>query len=125
MYHEPKEITIYAIQHCPTGRIYVGRTGAFETRMKAHFNALRKNMHPNELMQKDYNEYGDDYEIFILETLENKYPQIRDAEFRWMDELGTGDERIGYNYKDPHYRKADWELPEIVPGIPKPNEVGP
>lgn len=123
MEHVYKDITIYAIQHCQTGRIYVGRTRSLETRLKAHFNALKNNSHPNELMQQDYNDYGNNYEIFILEKVEEKYPKYRDAEFKWMDELNTGDTRVGYNHKDPHFKTADWDLPEIVPGVPKPNEV--
>ena len=117
--------TIYAIQHRQTGRIYVGRTASLDQRLKAHFLALRSNSHPNELMQSDYNEFGEDYEIFILEEVENKYPLRRDAEHKWMETLGTGDERIGYNSRDPHFRRSGVSIPEISPGIPTPNLIEP
>lgn len=121
--YRPKDITIYAIQHCPTGRIYVGRTNSLEQRLEAHFRSLRSGSHPNELMQSDYNEYGNDYEVFVLEVVEDSYPIKRDAEFKWMDKLNTGDKRIGYNYKDPHFKHSGIELPEIIPGVPTPNTV--
>lgn len=120
---EPKDITVYAIQHCHTGRIYVGRTKDLTLRLRAHFGALRNNNHPNELMQRDFNDYGDDYEVFILETVPDKYPDIRDAEYKWMDKLNTGDQRVGYNYKDRHFKASSIDLPEVSPGIPIPNEV--
>ena len=120
-----RHTTIYAIQHCPTGRIYVGRTTSLEQRLRAHFLSLKNNSHPNELMQSDYNDFGNDYEVFILEIVEDKYPIKRDAEYKWMDELNTGDQRVGYNYKDPHFKQSAMELPEITPGIPIPNKVEP
>lgn len=113
--------TIYAIQHCQTGRIYVGRTNWLDRRLKAHFNSLKNNTHPNELMQSDYNEFGNDFEVFVLEVVEDKYPTRRDAEHKWMDKLGTGDPKVGYNYKDPYFTHQS-PVPEISPGIPIPNE---
>ena len=118
-----RDITIYAIQHCQTGRIYVGRTSQLDQRLKAHFQSLRNNTHPNELMQSDYNQYGDDYEVFVLEVVENAYPIKRDAEFKWMDKLNTGDQRVGYNYKDHHFKASSIDIPEVSPGVPIPNEV--
>lgn len=119
-----ENVTIYAIQHCQTGRIYVGRTIWLDGRLKAHFSALKNNAHPNELMQSDYNEFGNDFEVFVLEVVENEYPARRDAEHKWMDKLGTGDPRVGYNYKDPYFVHRG-SVPEISPGIPVPNRLEP
>lgn len=117
-----KTKTIYAIQHTPTGRIYVGKTWRLDDRIKQHMNALKNGTHPNELMQSDYNESGTDYKIFVLEVVEDIYPLHRDAEWKWMDKLGTGDPRIGYNYNDPHYRTSG-KTYEVTPGVPEPNAV--
>ena len=118
------DTTIYALQHNPTGRIYVGRTKDLETRIKAHLSALKGGKHPNELMQEDYNEYGDDYSLFVLEQFKGSPdPDVKESERGWMDKLNTGNRRAGYNYKDPHFREGGTTIPEIEPGIPIPNEV--
>ncbi len=119
------EITIYALQHCRTGRIYVGRTKDLTGRIYSHLRALASNSHPNELMQRDYNDYGDDYELFVLAKTEDTYPDMRDAEHYWMEKLNTGDPRIGYNYKDNHFKSSGIEIPEITPGCPTPNKATP
>lgn len=121
--YDSKHTTVYAIQHCPTGRIYVGRTTSLKQRLEAHFRSLKSHSHPNELMQSDYDEYGEDYEVFVLEVVENTYPLKRDAEIKWMEKLNTGDPRVGYNHRDNHFRYPGVELPEITPGVPIPNKV--
>lgn len=119
-----KDTIVYALQHNPTGRIYVGRTTALESRIKAHIYALHGKKHPNELMQRDHDEYGDDYTVYVLEKFEGSpYPDITVSEQGWMDKLNTGDPRVGYNFKDPHFKQSGLALPEIVPGVPTPNEV--
>lgn len=119
-----KKTLIYALQHNPTGRIYVGRTQDLESRIKAHLTALKGGKHHNELMQEDYNKSGDDYSLFVLDEFDGSpYPDVRDSEQGWMDKLNTGDTRIGYNYKDPHFKQGGITMPEIEPGVPIPNEV--
>lgn len=121
--HDERKTTIYAIQHCPTGRIYVGRTKDFDSRVKSHFIALKSGSHPNELMQRDYNDYGNDYDLFVLEVVESIYPDMRESELKWMDKLNTGDPQVGYNYKDNHFRKSTVEIPDVSPGVPTPNKT--
>lgn len=93
---------IYAIQHKDTKRIYIGCTGN-TSRIKKHLGALRAGSHKNELMQKDYNTYGENYSIHILDIVKD-----RDRTFRekyWMHYFNTYDPDVGYNYKDRMARK--------------------
>lgn len=95
---------IYAIKHQETGRIYIGRTKNVNKRLYLHFRDLRKNQHYVELMQSDFNKYGGDYTVFILDFINNREESKK--EFEWMDRYKTYDRNFGYNYQDPHYRKG-------------------
>ena len=111
---------IYAIQHNVTGRIYVGITEDVGKRVQHHFSALKGNKHINLLMQKDYNQYGFDYSVFILECdvpLKDRW-----KEKFYIHALNTDDPDIGYNTHDPSAtRIKGWRY---VDGCPKPNKKG-
>lgn len=105
-------MTIYAIQHNVTGRVYVGRTKNLEQRYFTHMTKLRTHTHTSPIMQKDFDEYGEDYSVFILErTSEN----LKGNEFRWMELLNTNNPEIGYNGQDPHFKMP------LKSGMPKMN----
>ena len=95
--------TVYAIRHNPTGRIYVGSTTNLNARLRSHMAALINGKHPVELMQRDYEHYGNDYSLFILydTLLQKKYiKDCRMIERLFMTLLGTRDPEKGYNYRD-------------------------
>lgn len=112
---------VYAVQHNITGRIYVGSAKNIADRYKIHLSRLRHGKHENSEMQRDYNEHGENYSVFILAIL--KRPEENRLEFEWMDKLKTYDPRIGYNQRDPHFRKYDGFSVPYVGGVPIPNEV--
>lgn len=95
--------TIYAIQHKPTGRIYIGSSKDAKERCKTHIGALRRGKHPNALMQEDYNKHGEDYSFYILGEITSYDQKIR--EYEWMERLRTYDPACGYNGKDNHFAK--------------------
>lgn len=111
---------VYAMQHKKTKRIYVGATFNIQDRIYCHYADLKGKRHKNELMQADVDKYGCDFEVFILD----KYERIADRsiEVEWMDKLNTGDKRVGYNYKDAHFRNRRKDI-VISDGVPTPNEV--
>lgn len=111
---------VYAMQHKVTGRIYVGKTKNLDERLYVHLNSLAKGKHDNELMQEDVNKFGCDFDFFILDTVNNLSESRKELD--WMDELNTGDKRVGYNYKDAHFRYKKPQIP-IKHGIPIPNEI--
>lgn len=57
---------IYKIINTKTKIFYVGGTKEFEKRRWRHLNDLRKNIHHNKKLQKDFNEYGEDVFIFKI-----------------------------------------------------------
>lgn len=105
---------VYAIQHNTTKRIYVGMTIDMQSRIKAHLACLRGNKHTNKLMQKDFNEHGEDYSFYKLDTV-NEFSE-RYKESDWMDELNSRVRSGGYNYRD---KKGTAERIKIIDGVPE------
>ena len=94
--------TVYAIRHNVTGRIYVGTTANLNDRIRSHVAALRSGRHPVELMQKDFDIYGDNLSFFILYDSHGFSGVVSfHIERLFMEILGTRDPSKGYNYKDP------------------------
>ena len=50
---------IYGIRNKKTKRIYIGRSKNVEERIRNHLYAVRNGKHSNELMQKDFDAYGE------------------------------------------------------------------
>lgn len=100
---------VYAIQHNTTKRIYIGSTGSGYHRIKSHLNLLRRHAHKNEFMQKDFDEYGENYSFFILDMIPTAFH--RDREYYWMLLFDSYDPEKGYNVKDyttKHLRITDF-----------------
>lgn len=111
---------VYAIQHNVTGRIYVGSTMNLKNRYKQHIWDLRKNKHTNKEMQFDFNEYGENYSLYVLDTIRDyKHCSIEQL---WMKKLKTNNPQIGYNMNNPYFKKRSVEM-RISEGVPVPNEV--
>lgn len=103
---------IYAIQHNATKRIYIGSTKqTILDRYKGHITSLREGKHANQLMQSEYDEKGEDYTVFELESGEdsivdhpyydNKLISFKAVrEYSWMDKYDTINSEYGYNCDD-------------------------
>lgn len=110
--------TIYAIQHNETRKIYVGSSSDVENRYWSHMYALRSDKHTVEDMQEDFNEYGENYSLFILDEI-HEYSE-KEKEYTWIEKLQSHIREKGYNYKDRKYFNgvATKKLP-LVSGIPE------
>ena len=89
---------IYILTHNPTQKSYIGSSWWVERRIKQHLWELRKGSHHVEDMQKDFDEYGEDYTVSILETCNTWEEHYR--EYYWMQKYETCTRGVGYNYKD-------------------------
>lgn len=63
---------------------------------------LHLGKHPIEDMQKDFDEYGEDYSFLVLDDI-LEYAD-KNKEYEWMRKFNSFTRGIGYNYKD-HYAK--------------------
>ena len=95
-YNYPRKI--YAIQHNVTKRIYIGISSNVDERYFSHMYALRSKKHGVEDMQKDFDEYGEDYSLFILDDVNTYEESIK--EYDYMLKYSSHIRGIGYNYKD-------------------------
>jgi group I intron endonuclease len=70
---------IYLIESKKTGRQYVGLSSRLSERKKNHFGMLRRNQHPNRLMQRHVNKYGlDDLVFTVIEYCDETLLPIRE-----------------------------------------------
>ena len=106
---------VYAIQHNVTKKIYVGSSKNVDNRYKQHINALRRGDHYIEDMQSDFDKYGEDYSVFILDEIVRFAD--RGKEHKWMVELKTYIRGKGYNYKDKSFQNMESKTP-YKEGIP-------
>lgn len=110
---------VYALRHNPTGKIYVGSTNGLDSRLHEHMIALRNNRHTVPDMQRDYNQYGEDYSVCILaDYLPNDIGKVK-IEALYMTILGTRDRSKGYNYLDVT-NDVDLSKKKFYPVVSKP-----
>jgi hypothetical protein len=68
-------------------------------------------------MQKDYDEYGENFSYFILGKIETW--QERKQEYEWMIKYRSFDRKFGYNYKDNEQEILRKSMtPPFVEGLP-------
>lgn len=100
---------IYAIQHNETKKVYIGCSKDVPKRYQQHISRLRHRKHNSKKMQEDFDKYGENYSVFILEEIENKYEEAyKDengvitrkqlAEYTWMKKYDAI--KNGYNSQD-------------------------
>ena len=87
--------TIYAIKHNKTKRIFVGQSANVENAIKLRMLRLRNGNDTNEKMQKDYDEFGNDFSFYKLE----EYDPYKDGNklSMWTSKLKADDPEKGYN----------------------------
>lgn len=94
---------VYAIQHNVTKKIYIGSSNDVTARYWSHIYQLRSNKHNVEDMQDDFNRYGENYSLFIIDEIKN-YDE-RHKEYKWIEKYETFIRGKGYNYKDHIFKK--------------------
>ena len=90
--------TIYAIKHNVTGKVYIGSSVNISERYYAHICLLRKGKHSANLMQKDFDKYGEDYTVYKIGTIKDE--SEKDLEYQKMLEYDTINPEHGYNQGD-------------------------
>ncbi|MED3792508.1 GIY-YIG nuclease family protein [Niallia alba] len=73
------EYVVYSITCINTNRVYFGRSQEVDKRWRAHKNMLRRGLHNNTVLQKEWLLYGEDN--FKFEIL-HRYENISEAEAR-------------------------------------------
>jgi hypothetical protein len=76
---------IYAIVNLKTDTKYIGSSINIKRRFEGHKNRLRNNIHFNPQLQKDWNELGEGYFVFVI--LEEVIANIEDRERELIEQL--------------------------------------
>ena len=110
-------IKIYCIRHNVTNRAYIGRSSQVDKRLKRHFDALRGHRHIVEDMQADFDEYGENYTVTILDEVYDYDDRLK--EYEWMKKYHSNVRGLGYNYKDRYFNRKPKHF-VTYKGITKP-----
>jgi group I intron endonuclease len=87
---------VYKIENLNNGKVYIGQTKCFLTRMKSHVCKLNSNKHTNKHLQFSWNKHGK--ENFSFEILEE--PSIEKSDERevfWINHYSSNIRENGYN----------------------------
>jgi group I intron endonuclease len=90
---------IYCIKNKANGKVYVGKSIDINHRIHIHINHLQNKNHPNELIQKDWDEYGSknfNFEI-IEECKEKELPKREDYHIKAFECIRNGYNMINTN----------------------------
>lgn len=121
---------IYALQHNATKKLYIGQTNDLYKRYALHLYELRSKKHRSKELQRDFDTYGEDFSIYVLEEIENLKERINyrgtscakgsAAELEWMVKYGTLEN--GYNIQDSRAKRMLNRIDKTFPlkeGMPK------
>ena len=87
---------IYKITNAKNGKIYVGQTNDYQSRVLSHLSALRNNRACNGYLQASFNKYGEENFIFsIIERCD--VDLLNEREEYWILKLESYNRVIGYN----------------------------
>ena len=79
----PEKPGIYQVS-CGTSRFYIGASGNLRNRKLTHLNNLSKNAHTNQLIQRDFNKFGEEnFNFLVLRLAKN----LQEAEIFEAEEI--------------------------------------
>ena len=103
---------VYAIRHNVTNRVYIGSSCHIDKRFAEHISALRGHRHPVEDMQADFDRYGDDFSLTVLDHIGTEAD--KNKEYEWMKKNQSYIRGIGYNYNDRKWLAIDTDEEEPI-----------
>ena len=119
-----RKFTVYAIQCTKNGKLYVGCSCSFDTRIKTHFAELAdgrkdycdgRNSRVKSSWQIDYDNYGRDaFKVYILEDGVS-YNDKSERENYWIEYYGSFKPEYGYNIK----HRPVFVPVKVEPGMPE------
>lgn len=105
---------VYAITNTITGQVYIGSTVSIRDRWNCHKSELRRGLHKNEQMQKDWDLYGAHvFEFSVVERVARSC--LGNAESKWLARSGASVYNIKTNtsrYLEDTIARAPSPAPE-------------
>lgn len=92
-----KKITgIYMIKCKINNKVYIGQSKNIKKRFSDHRSALNRNNHYNDLLQNDWNKYGQcSFEFSLIKECEEY--ELNKLENKYINEYKSYDKKSGYN----------------------------
>ncbi len=85
---------IYMIRNLDNGKIYIGQTNDYSSRVNSHLSALRRGKASNKYLQASFNKHGEDrFEFSIVEQC--PISELDDREMYWISTYDSNN--VGYN----------------------------
>lgn len=99
----PKKSGIYALYNKKSKKIYFGKSANIRARLSYHRTKLEKNDHPNQELQKDYNDAIRDDKYCMIGCMVQLVPadQIDKAELTHITYFESYRPDVGYNTQLP------------------------
>jgi group I intron endonuclease len=86
---------IYAIEHIPSNRMYIGSSHNMAVRIAQHLNHLNSDKHHSKYLQNAWNKYPEDeFHAIVLEVVTSQSKLVEREQF-WIDNYNSY--RIGFN----------------------------
>jgi len=89
-------IGIYSITNIVNGKRIIGQSDHIYRRWKSHISYLRRNAHPNPILQRSWNKHGENnfkLDILFLCSIQD----LNSAEIKFIDVCRTENREFGYN----------------------------
>lgn len=91
-----KTCGIYCIKNTANNKLYIGQSICIEDRWCKHKSALRRGVHDNILLQKDWDKYGSDcFRLVVIEKCNRE--QLDKKERYYINDYHSLDNENGYN----------------------------
>lgn len=108
---------IYMIKCRANNKVYIGKTNSIKKRCMQHVYGLRNGKHANKLLQKDYDQFGEDafsFEVLAQTDIHSRYV---DVERNYILKYQAYDPNHGYNSDKASrmYLEAKQKGGEILP----------
>lgn len=93
----PSQYTLYTITCLENGKVYIGVATWFNERVGSHFSALKRGVHANIGLQKDFNLYGKDgFCVDVVNRYDSKFEAARIEKY-YTDHIFVKNQNICYN----------------------------
>jgi len=92
------EYYIYSIKNEKNGKLYIGSSMQLKRRWITHRSELKRNIHPNEHLQRSYNKHGKDVFVYsIIQSGINDKLECKNCEDHFIEKFNTLNNSHGYN----------------------------